>query len=278
MEARFMSRLQKYLLKRLYPSQTGFVPHCGVFVNITRAVDRIKCYTEQGRHVYGIFIDFANAYNMIRHKTLFERLKGILEDEEILYLQSLYSRLSIHAGKHSMKPNIGVAQGSILYPALFNIYIEPLLSKLSDEVKIPERDILAYADDLLILTSSRSKIRDVVRAIERFSDDNGLKLNKSKSGIVEYIGRHSRSFLRCKELFGIAVLTEYKYLGLWMDSKLTLSKQMSHVRKKCHFIKMKLSPILSRISLDYRKNLWTTFIRPLIDLKPTAVCFRASQN
>ena len=35
--------------------------------------------------------------------------------------------------------------------------------------------------------------------------------------------------------------------------------------EKVFFIKQKLAPVLSKVSLDYRKNLWTTFIRPLIE-------------
>jgi hypothetical protein len=264
-ESRFLSRLQKYLLNRLHASQTGFVPYCGIFVNITRALDRIKYYVTQGRHVYGLFVDFANAYNSVVHAELFDRLNGILKPEEILYLRSLYSRISIHSGRHSMQPNAGVAQGSILSPALFDIYLEPLLAELTGKLGLPTNDVLAYADDLLVFTSSRAKIRDVIDLIERFSSSNGLKLNKSKSGIVEFMGRHSKPYLNCQNILGIPVLTEYKYLGLWINSKLTLDKQIKHIYKKNLFIKSKLAPILDRASLDYRKNLWTTFIRPLLE-------------
>jgi len=213
-ESRFVPKLRDYMLEKLHPSQTGFVPYCGVFVNIVRAVDRINAYFNQERHVYGVFVDFSNAYNTLRHKLLFERLRGILSSEEVLYLEALYSKLSIHAGKYFMRPNIGVAQGSIISLALFNIYLEPLLNLLTERMGILVHGVLAYADDLMILTTGRSRVRDVIQTIEKFSASNGLKLNKQKSGIVEFVPRRSRPYLRWKEICWIPVLTEYKYLGL----------------------------------------------------------------
>ena len=60
-------------------------------------------------------------------------------------------------------------------------------------------------------------------------------------------------------------MDKYKYLGLWLDQKLTVAPQLQHIRKKSYFVSRQLSPFLGKISLDYRMNLWTVFIRPLFD-------------
>ena len=265
LESRFLPPLEAYLRDRLHPSQTGFVSDCSIFLNITRVIDRIRFYFAHGTHVYGVFVDFSNAYNTILHSQLFERLRGILRQEEIEFLRSMYSKFTIHAGKHCMKPNIGVAQGSILSPALFNIYMEPLIYAISEEISVGKDDTFAYADDLLILTSSRPQVTRIIETIEKFSSQNGLKLNKSKSAIVEFFRRHSRS--RCQEqsITGIPVVTKYKYLGLWLNQKLKIDDQLAHIKRKSWFIKSKLGPVLQNVSLEYRKNLWNTFIRPMIE-------------
>lgn len=134
--------------------------------------------------------------------------------EEVQYLQSLYSKLSIHAGRHQMRPNIGVFQGLIISPALFNIYLEPLLNLLTEREGLPMEDVLAYADDLLISTTGRSKVQDLIRILEEFSAENGLIINKTKSAIVEFTGRHDKTYLRSAEVLGFPVLMEYRYLGL----------------------------------------------------------------
>ena len=85
MESRWLQKLKNYMITRLCPSQTGFVPGQGVFTNIFRAMDRIKIRTDQHKSVFAIFIDFSSAYNYARHDLLFDRLKRILDPREIQF-------------------------------------------------------------------------------------------------------------------------------------------------------------------------------------------------
>ena len=83
MESRWLPKLKEYMISKLCPSQTGFVPGQGVFTNIFRAMSRIKEYTDVKKSRYGLFIDFKSAYNYARHDLLFESSKGILDNDEI---------------------------------------------------------------------------------------------------------------------------------------------------------------------------------------------------
>src|ERR1700733_196278 len=100
---------------------------------------------------YGLFIDFSNAYNSVPHTRLFDKLrnKKILTEQEVDFLECLYSRYRIKIGKNYLKVNKGVAQGSLISPALFDIYIEAL----SDEANINLEHLRYYADDVLALCS-----------------------------------------------------------------------------------------------------------------------------
>ncbi len=149
MECRWLPKLREYLISELCPFQTGFVPGQGVFTNIFRAIRRIRSRTDNKCPVYGLFIDYKSAYNHVRHDILFENLKKVLNDDEIQFQKAIYSRLLIQSHNASFRPNVGVAQGSVISPTLFNIYTKPLLLELNK--LIPIEDILAYADDLLIL-------------------------------------------------------------------------------------------------------------------------------
>jgi len=61
------------------------------------------------------------------------------------------------------------------------------------------------------------------------------------------------------------IVAEYKYLGTFLDQKLTPNPQINHIQKKTYFLRSKLSPILYNASLDFRKNLWQTFVIPMYE-------------
>jgi len=182
LEARFLIKLQAYLIHKLDRSQIGFVKGMGTQVNLWRAIERIKLRTTKSKPVYGLFIDFSNAYNSVPHTLLFEKLqaKKIFEDDELQFLKCLYARYKLRIGDSSFKTNKGVAQGSILSPALFNIFIEDLSEELKDKADISLEDLLLYADDILALTTSPTQLAKAIRIIEDWCKRNGMDLNKKK--------------------------------------------------------------------------------------------------
>jgi len=289
LEVRFLPKLMKYLEDKMTPSQTGFVPNMGIQVNLGRAVSKIKQTTDRKGNVYGLFVDFVNAYNTVPHVKLFEKLrtKKCLDEEEIQYLEALYARYRIKIGKRIIRYNKGVAQGSILSPALFNIFIEDLVTKLAGELDLSIEDILLYADDILILCDSPNQLRKCIQIIENWSKENGMQLNRKKSGIVSFVNRKSKNvpYMECvkttrknrkgkdiivnqwrptqREFGGIPIVEKYKYMGTYLDSKLTPTEQLNYIRKKSNWLCTKLYPYLANATAEGRRDMWTTMVYPL---------------
>ena len=265
MECRWLPKLQEYVITKLCPSQTGFVPGQGVFTNIFRTIKRIRQRTDKKQHVFGLFIDFKSAYNYTRHDLLFERLEKILTKDEIKFQKAIYDRLIIQSEDSSFRPNLGVAQGSVISPSLFDIYTEPLLLELNKH--IPLEDILAYADDILILCEDIQTLNACLTIIERWSTENNLKINKKKSAILEFINRRSKyTLLKTGDTHrDYPIVDEYKYLGTWLNQKLNLEPQIKFINKKINFMRHKLSPCLFNATLELRKNLWQVFVVPLFE-------------
>ena len=105
----------------MHRGQTGFVPGQGILVNLMRLIERVTERVKRTKKAYGVFFDLSNAYNTILHSKLFEKLKGILNEDEIQLIKAIYSRIKIKIGKETFTPNVEVAQGSVISPALFNI-------------------------------------------------------------------------------------------------------------------------------------------------------------
>jgi retron-type reverse transcriptase len=174
----------------------------GIQVNLVRALERITLRIKQKKVVYGLFIDFSNAYNSIPHELLFKKLrdKKVLEEEEITFIEQLYARYKTQIGSKTLKSNKGVAQGSVISPALFNIFIEDLSMELKTKANLDLEDLLYYADDLMTLCTSIEQVKTAIKIIEEWSERNGMSLNKKKSGIVVFAKRRANKIPMMKTL------------------------------------------------------------------------------
>jgi hypothetical protein len=287
-ESRFLPPLVRYLMSRLHPSQTGFVPGMGIEVNLWRIITQIKKRLNKDRCCYVVFVDYSKAYNSVPHIKLFRKLeeKKVLETEELKYLKQIYARLRIRSGKTILQYNRGVAQGSILSPALFNIYIEDLIQDIY-RTGIENADILFYADDLAVILDTRDDIENVLKTIMEWSERNGMSLNKKKSAILPVIGRNKKTLPffnrkakdiitdkgttrrvyeythKVKQIMGVPIVLKYKYLGTWIDYKLYPTCQLEHIKRKSAYIYSQLWPFINNASADARRDSFLTFIEPL---------------
>jgi len=257
--------LTDYLIRKLHRSQTGFVPGNGIFVNINRAISRIKSRTLNKQRCYGVFVDFSSAYNTLNHQILFDKLPKVIGEEKTRLIRAMYSKIKIRLGEETFIPNQGVAQGSVISPALFNIYAESLFQTLEVQVQIDMEDLLGYADDTLILCNSLEEVTKVINTIRTWSLENNMKLNEKKSGLVEFVGRRMRTKLKQERYEGFPVCKEYKYLGAMFSNKLTMGSQLDYIRNKSKSLYQKLSPFLYNADLDIKKSMWQVLIQPLIE-------------
>lgn len=278
LETRFLPKLETYMIESMHTSQTGFVPGQGVFVNIFRALRQIKSRTDAKKPCYALFIDFKSAYNFARHDILFKRLEGILTPEEIEFQRCIYDKLVIQHGDHYFRPNIGVAQGSTISPALFNIYVEPLLRELS--AIISNEDIFAYADDVMFICDNLERLEKCIKVLENWSSLNNMVINRKKSAIMEFMHRRSKkpTLTINSTLYNYPVTDKYKFLGTWLNCKLTLDDQMRHIAKKTYFLRSRLNVVLQNASLDYRKNLWQIFVVPMYEFCAPLYAYESSKT
>ena len=125
---------------------------------------------------------------------------------------------------------------------LFNVYLEEALgttSKLKE--MIARGDLLAFADDMLILTNSKAEMTTAIQELEGLSGRWNLRLNKTKSQVLtDDIS---------PDIAGIPCVTQVKYLGVpvHLDPKTQREKCLASVKRNLGHLRWKLRKVDSAI-------------------------------
>ena len=75
----------------------------------------------------------------------------------------LHNESTIQVGQNSIKPEMGLPQGSVLSPVLFNVYLEEALKSSTKLEAVRKRgDLLAFADDMLVMTNNQNELAMII--------------------------------------------------------------------------------------------------------------------
>ena len=122
-------------------------------------------------------------------------------------IMKLHSDSTIQVGTHSINAEMGLPQGSVLSPVLFNVYLEEALkSSLKLEEVRKRGDLLAFADDMLVMTNNQSELTIIIDELGKLQQQWNLRLNKRKSEILTKED--------IQEVNGIKCVKTVKYLGI----------------------------------------------------------------
>ena len=145
-------------------------------------------YNQRGSPVYSCAMDLSKAFDLVEWVSLFKLLK----DKGI---SPLFLRVLIFVYKNqycdvkwnssnSEKFSVtnGVRQGAVSSPLLFSVYIDGLItllrrSGLGCRIDRFYYGVLGYADDLLLLSASRSGLQAMVTICEKFAKLRKLKFS-----------------------------------------------------------------------------------------------------
>ncbi|GFS47232.1 probable RNA-directed DNA polymerase from transposon BS [Trichonephila clavipes] len=135
----------------LVPEQHGFRPRLSTSHQLLRVVEYIKDAFDRNQHVAAVFLDIQKAFDRVWHTgLLFKLITYKIPPPLILLLKSYITDRSftvrINRTFSQTRPaKAGIAQGSILGPVLFNLYV-------NDIIKTTNTMICMYADDTAILS------------------------------------------------------------------------------------------------------------------------------
>ena len=143
-------------------------------------------YTEKKKRLYHIFIDLEKAFDRVPRSALVWALRRQLVPEKLVRLvMALYggARSSVVAAGGSSAPfeiSVGVHQGSVLSPLLFNLVMEEATKDCRRGVPW---DIL-LADDLVLTAESRADVLERFESWKDAMESKGFKVNVGKTKVL----------------------------------------------------------------------------------------------
>ena len=195
-----------------------------------------------GKYHISIFLDLENAYDKSWKNHILQQLQNFKMSGHLpLFIQNFLTDRSIKVNVNncksdSFKLEMGIPQGSSLSATLFLVAINCLVDKLPsyiykslfvDDCRV---SIMAYD-----LKTAEEKLQKVLNTFEKWCEITGFSFSTTKTKVLIF-HRKKRAHPPKISLFLnqelLECVTEFKFLGVILDSKLTWAPHLMKIKQK----------------------------------------------
>ena len=275
-------RLNSYLETEniLCESQNGFRPKRSTTEHVFCLIEILQICKESKQSTFCCFVDFKKAFDSVDRKLLLRKLcemKLGSEFENFFVASNSTTKCNIKLPSHDtdfFANNAGVKQGDHNSPNFFNVYLNDLLISLNNSchgvtvgnIKV---NVLAYADDIVLICNSRKGLQQQLNILEGWCVENKIDINLSKTQVMCF-WEHNNSNRTDIKFNGTKIMEvlKYKYLGIWVDNRLnfqTCAEMLSKSGSRA------LGSLIHKVKkfndLGYKsyKKLFQSTILPVVD-------------
>uniref|UniRef100_A0A8L0DUW8 Reverse transcriptase domain-containing protein n=1 Tax=Oncorhynchus mykiss TaxID=8022 RepID=A0A8L0DUW8_ONCMY len=222
--------------------QSGFRAGHGCTSANLKFLKDILTAIDKRHYCAAVFIDLAKAFDSVNHHILIGRLDSLGFSNDCLAWFTNYFSDRVHYVKSEgllsgpLAVSMGVPQRSIFGTTLFSVFINDVALAAGDSI------IHLYADDTILYTSGPSldtvltNLQTSFNAIHLSFRGIQLLLNASKTKCMLFnrpLPAPARpSSITTLDGSDLKYVDNYKYLGVWLDCKLSFQTHIKHLQSK----------------------------------------------
>ena len=277
-ERLLQTQISEYIAGKLSPYLCGYRKGYSAQHALIALIEHWRTALDSKGYAGAVLMDLSKAFDCINHDLLIAKLHAYgfsLESLKLVksYLSNRKQRVKINNTFSSWSNLLmGVPQGSVLGPLLFNIYLNDLfwVNEFTDVCNLAD-DTTFYSSDVELKTLIRNLEHDSLLAIEWF-EANYMKLNTDKCHLILAGNKHEQIFAKIGNDF-IWESREERLLGVTIDNKLKFATHIKGLVKMAH---QKLSALIRYtgiLNFKKRRTIMKSFIESQFSYSPLTWMF-----
>ena len=259
---------------------SAYKTHHSVETTLLALQSELLVVLDSGREAYLVLLDLSAAFDTVDHDLLLNILNksynvnGTALQWFSSYLKGRSFKVRMGTEYSTSKPlPMGVPQGSVLGPILFNMFS----SGLRTIFRKYDVSSYSYADDTQFYvafdpnsktseTAARSLIQKLMEEISSWMEEHHLKLNAEKTVFLPISRRHDKTVDPL--VLGntpVSPSNKTRNLGFIFNRCLTIEDHINSVKQSSYFHLKRLNSLRHCISFSQREILTHAFITSRID-------------